>query len=289
MKKSISMVNTCLAILVTIIVPFQTTVIAENIVSPTTTPFSTSIPTPYATPSPSPVAIGSFGQLGYFSIDSPTNKAYNTNNITLTLSSQTIAASYLHLTMTYSIDGQEKIPINLELEQPHDWWDSFFVDSNESVALPPLTSGSHNVTVFGNFGNPNASFPYLSQATIYFTIAYPSISYLLPENQTYNSYNFPLDFSVNSQYSWLGYSIDNLANVTIAGNTTLTELSNGYHSLVVYANDSFGNMGKSETINFTIAKPESFPTMTFAVSGVIAAVVAIACLVLYRKKSKMLT
>ena len=40
-----------------------------------------------------------------------------------------------------------------------------------------------------------------------------------------------------------GYSRDGQANVTIAGNMTLSDLSEGPRSIIVYANDTAGNMG----------------------------------------------
>jgi hypothetical protein len=58
------------------------------------------------------------------------------------------------------------------------------------------------------------------------------------------------------------------------------------HSITVYANDTFGNIG-AETITFTIAKPETFPTATVAaVSGASAVVVVAAGLLIYFKKRK---
>ncbi len=80
----------------------------------------------------------------------------------------------------------------------------------------------------------------------------PSITVLSPQNKTYTANNIPLSFSVNESTSWIGYSLDNLANVTITGNTTLTELSSGVHTIVVYANDTSGNMGSSRTVYFNV-------------------------------------
>jgi len=42
--------------------------------------------------------------------------------------------------------------------------------------------------------------------------------------------------------------------VTITENTTLTVLSLGEHSLIVYAKDTAGNTGTSETIYFSVAQ-----------------------------------
>ncbi|MFQ6074435.1 MAG: hypothetical protein ACE5KC_04360, partial [Candidatus Bathyarchaeia archaeon] len=52
---------------------------------------------------------------------------------------------------------------------------------------------------------------------------------------------------------------DGQMNVTISGNTTLSALSNGSHSLVVYAKDTAGNTGASETISFSIEPPTGEP------------------------------
>ncbi len=44
-------------------------------------------------------------------------------------------------------------------------------------------------------------------------------------------------------------------DVTVTGNNTIIEFSNGLHNVLVYANDSLGNIGASQTINFIIAVP----------------------------------
>ncbi len=50
----------------------------------------------------------------------------------------------------------------------------------------------------------------------------------------------------------MGYNLDGQANTTITGNTTLTGLLDGSHYVVVYANDTAGNMGASNTVYFTV-------------------------------------
>lgn len=61
-----------------------------------------------------------------------------------------------------------------------------------------------------------------------------------------------MNFSVNEKISTVTYSLDGEDNVTIAGNTTLTGLPIGAHNLTVYASDAAGNVGASQTVNFTI-------------------------------------
>lgn len=120
----------------------------------------------------------------------------------------------------------------------------------------------------------------------------PEISLLSPLNQTYNDSSVPLVFTVNKLLAWASYSLDGQQNITITGNGTLTNMTNGLHDVTVYANDSFGNIGVSEPSNFTVAltplkNSQPFPTVTVtAISGVAAVVVVGAGLLVYFKKRK---
>lgn len=83
----------------------------------------------------------------------------------------------------------------------------------------------------------------------------PVIHLLRPENSTYTADSVPLIFTVyeKSACIWTGYSLNNVENISISGNTTLTDLTNGTHNIILYANDTSGNMGCSETVYFTIS------------------------------------
>jgi len=80
----------------------------------------------------------------------------------------------------------------------------------------------------------------------------PEISIISPENKTYPIKDVPLTFTVSESTSWIGYSLNSQKNVTITGNRTLTSLQDGSHYVIVYANDTAGNMGASETVHFTV-------------------------------------
>jgi hypothetical protein len=80
----------------------------------------------------------------------------------------------------------------------------------------------------------------------------PVVAVFSPQNTTYGTTFVSLVFSVNKATSWIGYSLDNQANVTITENTTLTNLAIGSHSMVVYANDICGNIGYSDEVYFTV-------------------------------------
>ena len=83
-------------------------------------------------------------------------------------------------------------------------------------------------------------------------ITSPTISILSPENKTYSVKDVPLTFTVSESTSWIGYTLDGQANVTITGNTTLTSLLDEVHYVVVYANNTAGNMGTSSMVYFTV-------------------------------------
>jgi parallel beta-helix repeat protein len=119
-----------------------------------------------------------------------------------------------------------------------------------------------------------------------FTTTAPKISISAPVNQIFNETSVHLNFIVDKQVNWIGYSLDGKDNVTITGNTTIAGLSNGFHTLVVYANDTFGNMGASETVTFTVAVPEPFPVIPVAAASSAVAIAGGLGVLIYFKKRK---
>jgi hypothetical protein len=161
-----------------------------------------------------------------------------------------------------------------------------------------LTAAIVNDMIYVIGGFKGLSLPAVRNNEVYSPIGYgspdpsyvpetfsPTISLLSP-SATYNVSSVPLLFTADKVLGWAGYSLDGAQNVTVAGNFTLTNLPNGSHNVTVYANDTFGNLGASQTINFTIAKPEPFPTATVAVVSGASAVVVVAGLLVYFKKHK---
>jgi hypothetical protein len=112
----------------------------------------------------------------------------------------------------------------------------------------------------------------------------PEISIPYMENKTYSAASIPLNFITNEPISHSTYSLDGQENVTIAGNTTLTELSKGDHNVTVYAKDEAGNVGASETMWFSVAEP--FPIAPVAAASVAAVAVVGVSLMVYFKKRK---
>ena len=84
---------------------------------------------------------------------------------------------------------------------------------------------------------------------------------VISPDRTYASVCVRLNFTVEPEggaLAWIGYSLDGGANVTIAGNTTVQNVGSLVgtppydHNIVVYANDTCGNMVASNTVFFTI-------------------------------------
>jgi len=117
--------------------------------------------------------------------------------------------------------------------------------------------------------------------------ASPVIIIVSPENMRYAVNTVSLTFTVSEPTSWVGYSLDGQANVTITGNTTLTGLSEGSHSLIVFAKDEDGNTGASGIIYFNIApQPDPFPITWVVATIVVIAVVGAVLLVYFRRIRK---
>lgn len=160
------------------------------------------------------------------------------------------------------------------------------VTSRINTTLTGLSYGTHMLKVYANdtAGNECIS------KSIVFTVKdidSPSIAILSVENKAYNTPDIPLNFTINEPVSWIAYSLDNQANVSIAGNTTLPALADGSHTLTLYANDTSGNMGASDTITFSIIKDqepegEPFPTVIATASGT-AAILGLGIIVYFKK------
>jgi len=92
----------------------------------------------------------------------------------------------------------------------------------------------------------------------------PTITIDSPVNETYsNRSSVDLMFRVSKPVVWIGYSLDQHLNVTVEGETEIQTVD-GPHSIVMYGNDSLGQMGKSDIVFFLLdATP---PTVSLACS-----------------------
>ena len=120
----------------------------------------------------------------------------------------------------------------------------------------------------------------------------PEISVLSLEEGGRYDFGTPvsLEFSLSQPVVWLGYCLDGQANVTIRGNVTLSGLSSGLHSVRVFAEDKYGNIGASETLAFSVVDSvNASMSMSFIIAVVTIVVVAVVVcggLLLFLKKRR---
>lgn len=167
------------------------------------------------------------------------------------------------------------------------------VTTSGNTTVNGLSDGIHWITIFANDTSGNMG----HSDTVHFSIdtVAPSIVVLSPQNTTYTTSSISLTFTVSEPTSWMGYSLDGQGNQTVlTTDTTISSLSDGPHSLIVYAKDAAGNTGVSQEITFTVNAQASqnllgIPFSVWIAAAVIAFVVVVTALALYftkiRKKS----
>ena len=240
------------------------------------------------------------------SIFSPeNNREYNTDSITLTFNASVEEFS----------EGGYSSPLirGMQIDESYytaDWLQNStqidlatYLDPEEgsdrvsvSLNLTGIPDGMHVIRVYvlaqGEIVDPFHwyTFETVGYSWVDFTIdtTPPSVSVFPIGNVSYAESEVPevpLIFTLNESASKISYVLDGRDNVTVDGNTTLSGLSNGEHSVTVFAWDAAGNVGCSETVAFTVAEPEAFPALpVVAVSSASIAVVGAGLLVYFRKR-----
>ena len=208
-----------------------------------------------------PKQIYVFSQLGNQVYD-PKNDSW-IEGVVVPTSRQGFGVTVVNDTM-YVIGGYNISPLNY-LPQP---------DSKGSIYEGGIITYYDTVDAYTPFG--------------YGTVP-PIVSLVSPQNENYSSSEVSLNYTVNKPVDLTRYSLDGKENVTINGNTPISGLSNGLHNITIYAQDNFGNIGSSNTISFTIAKPEpeSFPVLLVVSASIVAVVAGVGVgWLLYRRKRR---
>ena len=248
------------------------------------------------------------------SISSPEDKVYDTNSVLLTFS-----VNLPSVWNPYNLPKMDLLPMLSIQYGVDERWRELAVDGDArtfSVALTGLSDGRRKIgvrvtAVWSRVYPPAFDYPAVGFSEVSFTVdaTPPRITSLSLPVKTYGrADDVPLSFTVSEQVSWVGYSLDGKATVTITDSTvitmgsfgrydchvTLTGLSEGSHSLTVQVKDNAGNTGESEAIQFTVAEEaqqqeaaphesEPFPTATVAASTSVAALILVSLAVYYTK------
>jgi hypothetical protein len=257
-----------------------------------------------ANPNPMPISGGEIADVPgakppVISIFSPSNNTvYNQANLSLTynvsvgeVNSKTTFHTWIYR-ISYRGDWQETETL-VDLKALN-----YVLPTQFSINLTGIPDGKHNLTINASetgyyyvFSYPPSEYTFHINASSTFSFSVdtipPVVSALSTQNQNKTTTDIPFVVVVNEPVSQVTYVLDAEENVTVTGNITLTELSNREHNITVYALDTAGNIGSSETMLFTVAVPESFPTVPVAVaSGASFAAVAAGALVYVRKRGR---
>jgi hypothetical protein len=226
------------------------------------------------------------------SLSSPEKKAtYNVNDVTVaftvTTQGTSVSTSNIHFAASWL---QDNVTIPTQgLHNSASYNETFhdMPNGNYSIVIIAIGSGSYvDPTRIDYFDGTRYHFEMTTMSIINFTIATPlEVSVLSPKNETYGSSEVPLNLAVDKSFVKISYALDYQDNITINGNATLTGLTNGAHNLRVYALDTAGNVGSSETVTFNVDAPEPLPTIFVpAVSIALVATVGAGLLLYYKKR-----
>lgn len=94
------------------------------------------------------------------------------------------------------------------------------------------------------------------------TFRFPTLL-LSPNNSTYNSKEIPLTYTIDDSKYLVYYELDNSRQTRLTGNTTLSGLSEGQHTIRAFAADFMTDTGiySKQTANFTIDTINPTPTV----------------------------
>jgi hypothetical protein len=235
---------------------------------------------------------------GAFTVFSPCSEELNASTVLLNFSLSWLGSVG---TVGYSLDDAvvEQVITNYVEQNGSEPFLSFSSDKpltvTGSLYLEDLRNGNHTVILYhGHQKDANRRFDVVAFSSVNFSVNAPAV-YLIQNRSSYSSGDVPVRFITSEPLVWAGYSIDNLTNATLSGNTTITGLANGYHNITVYAMDEAGNIGGSNIICFNVNKPGNVspqtaillpttPEFPLAVTlAVFFAVLAVAFVLLRRK------
>jgi hypothetical protein len=196
------------------------------------------------------------------------------------------------LRILYCVDENSNVTLTNLTKTDHVWFDPNKVGSEFHVTsiLDNLAEGNHTLKVYSQ----DAAGKEMS-SSVEFTIdthyKYPEIVILSPQNKSYAATEVPLVFTCDEQIVSADYILDPplYGSTTLPGNTTLTGLSNGTHTITVYVFTERGQ-ANSQTVQFTVSpevqqQTEPFPTALVTIVSVASlSVVGIGVLVYFKKR-----
>ena len=165
---------------------------------------------------------------------------------------------------SYSLDNNANITLTREVT-------GLFSEYNRYSVFKPLgdlANGNHTLTVYAYFTNGTVSSIIDITITVDTAFVPPKPFIISPLNQTYNTDEVPLIYAIDSMIFHSYYSLDTanygFGRVEFTGNTSLTNLSEGSHTLRLSLETESHSLLAYEyfflTVYFTVDSNQSTPT-----------------------------
>jgi len=199
-----------------------------------------------------------------YTCDEAGNCAFNSTNQTMSIlldNNPPIITSPANSTLEYLIDSLE---VDFDADETIDTW---FIDDETNFSINStgfltnvtiLEIGTYLINVSANdtIGNLNYT---IYQVDVEDTTA-PTITIISPTNKTYNTSTILFNATSNEVIdTWIvNY---NGTNITVAIGNNLT-VADGEYDLIIYGNDSFGNIGSNSSVSFNVSTDTINPNLT---------------------------
>jgi hypothetical protein len=226
-------------------------------------------------------------------IYSPAPIIYTNTSIPLHVVVNVLRDSPEIVCVLYCVDESSNVTLTNLTRTGNVWFDPNKEGSEFSVTsvLESLAEGNHTLKVYSQ----DAAGKEMS-SSVEFTIntqyRYPEVLILSPQNKTYTTTEVPLTWTCDEQILSADYILDPYlyGSTTLPGNTTLTGLSNGTHTIAVYVFTERGQ-ANSQTVHFTVSpetqlQTEPFPTTMVVASVVLVVVIGMGLLVYFKKRGR---
>ena len=164
-------------------------------------------------------------------------------------SGDSLGRNYIQVNVTASDTNLDKIIIRLYNSSSDLINSSTTSTSPNFINFTGLSAGTYffNATANDTANNEN------STATRNVSLVVPTLTIILPENETYiDNESLLLNYTASLE-DFVWYNIDSGSNTTITGNTTFNTTSGG-HTLFLYANNTNGETAKNITFTVNLTK-----------------------------------
>jgi parallel beta-helix repeat protein len=187
------------------------------------------------------------------------NNTFYHNNFVITI---TVRNGYYLTHQILDINAQLPIASPIAVLSQNKWDNgvegNYWSDYNGSDQNSDGIGDTPYVPADSNSSNTRDQYPLTSTLNLPFE---PQLTVLSPENKGYTSENVPFNFVVNKIGLQVSYSLDLQGDSAVNGNTTLNNLTEGIHNLLVWTTDASGTPANFQVVNFNITK-ETAPTQS---------------------------